>query len=161
MISIAHPHLRVSRERVYLRGCGALPENSGRASHCSALTPGSLSSKNCIVTPVSSCKGIIGIMGYSIKSTSTGAPRSCVNDIMITSSESAGNAANSGHHMREAPFGRLRGARWPRHSSLCGACHTASSFLAGAPLSASEFRGRNQSIHMVWPDGIPQDMEEL
>ena len=51
-----------------------------------------------------------------------------------------------GHLGRDVPFGRLRGARWPRHSSLCGACHTASSFLASAPLAASELCGLIQSI---------------
>ena len=47
---------------------------------------------------------------------------------------------------REAPFGRHRGARWLRHSSLRGAYHAASSFLASAPLAASDLRGLNQSI---------------
>ena len=36
--------------------------------------------------------------------------------------------------------------RWPCHSSLCATCHTASSFLAIAPLAASELCGLNQSI---------------
>ena len=48
---------------------------------------------------------------------------------------------------REAPFGRHRGARWLRHSSLRGATTLpASSFLASAHLAASDLRGLNQSI---------------
>ena len=64
---------------------------------------------------------------------------------MIVSLKSAENTADS-HCGRDAPFGRLRGARWLCHSSLCGAYHIASSFLASAPLAASELRGFDQSI---------------
>jgi len=86
------------------------------------------------------------IKDIPIETTSPGTLLSCVKDVMIPSSESAGNTADSGRRGRDAPFGRLRGARWLRHFSLCGACHTASSFLAGAPLAASGLCGLNQSI---------------
>ncbi len=71
-----------------------------------------------------------------IKSTSISASRSCVQDIALASLKSAVNAADSGHGVREAPFGRLRGVRWLCHSSLHGACHAASSFLASPPLAS-------------------------
>ena len=73
-----------------------------------------------------------------IKSTSISASLSRVKDDMLASSESAKNTADSGRLGREAPFGRQTETRWLCHSSLCGAYHIASSFLASAPLSASE-----------------------
>ena len=85
------------------------------------------------------------------KSTLISASRSRVKDIIIAPLKIAGNTPDSGRRGREAPFGRQRGARWLRHSSLCGACHIASSFLASAPLSASKLRGFNQSIRTSFP----------
>ena len=81
-----------------------------------------------------------------IKTASLSASRSCIKDIIVTPLKLAESAADSGQCGREAPFGRLREVRWQRHSSLCGACHIASSFLASVPLSASELRGLNRSI---------------
>ena len=81
-----------------------------------------------------------------IKSTSLSTSLSHAKDIMIPSLKSAENTADLGRRGREVPFGRLRGARWLCHSSLLGAYQAASSFLASAPLSASELCGLNQSI---------------
>jgi len=74
-------------------------------------------------------------MDALIKSTSISASLS---DDMLASSESAKNTADSRRLDREAPFGRQTETCWLCHSSLCGAYHIASSFLASAPLSASE-----------------------
>ena len=56
--------------------------------------------------------------------------------VMPGSLKSAENTVDSVRCVRDAPFGRLRGARWLCHSSLCGAATLlASSFLASAPLA--------------------------
>ncbi len=81
-----------------------------------------------------------------IKAASLSASLLPAKTVMPESLKSAENTVDSGRWGRDAPFGRLRAARWLCHSSLCGACHIASSFLASAPLAASELRGFNQSI---------------
>ncbi len=73
-----------------------------------------------------------------IKSTSISASLSCVKNDMTASLKPSKNTADSGRLGCEAPFGRQTSARWLCHSSLCGACRIASSFLASARLSASE-----------------------
>ncbi len=55
-----------------------------------------------------------------IKSTSLSASRLPVKVVMLVSMKSAEKIVDSGRWGRDAPFGRLRGARWLCHSSLCG-----------------------------------------
>ena len=95
-----------------------------------------------------------------IKSTSISASLSRVQNDMLASLKSAENMADSGRRGRDAPFGRPPGTRWLRHSSLCGTCRIASSFLASASLSASEsfadlIRASLIAISSVTPDATP------
>ena len=95
------------------------------------------------------CRGVF--WDTLIKTTSLSASLLHGKDVMPASLKSAENIVDSCRWGRDAPFGRLRGARWLCHSSLRGTCHAASSFLASAPLAASELRGLNQRI----PHGVP------